>query len=261
MRDFLAVLWVLFQPSNLIVYSILAGAWALRRNNRRSGYALVGFGSTLLAAIVFLPVSGWLMHPLEERFSVPALPSHIDGIIVLGGAVNPLITSSRGQPTLTDGAERMTETLALAIRYPRAQILFTGGPWNSNPVHNESWVARQFFKQQGLDPARVTYEDKARTTRENATNTFAVLKPSADQTWVIVTSAYHMPRAIGAFRKVGWSTMLPYPVDYRTHGAEGATLRPNVGRNLHEVDFAAKAWASLIGYYLMGYSDDLFPGP
>lgn len=75
------------------------------------------------------------------------------------------------------------------------------------------------------------------------------------------TSAYHMPRAVGVFRKAGFAVE-PYPVDWRTRGAQDE-LRPfaSVGDGLRRVDTAVREWVGLAVYWLTGRSSELFPGP
>lgn len=238
------------------------GAALLWTRWRRAGRLLVSATFLLLLAIAVLPIGEGMVAVLEDRFPpVRALEPPVDGIIVLGGAVQQLATRRSGQPALNEHAERMTEAISLARRFPAAKIVFTGG---SSAVFNqadkETEVARLFFTEMGLDPDRPIYESRSRNTYESAVNTYALLKPQPGQRWVVVTSAMHMPRTIGVFRKAGWDPV-PYPVDYRTLGVHGLTTIFNLRIGLNTLRFALHEWLGLIAYRALGRTDSLFPAP
>jgi uncharacterized SAM-binding protein YcdF (DUF218 family) len=250
-------LFALFRPSNLIVIAVvlsLIGVWR-RQAWGRVLLALTAAGTLVLA---ILPVGDWLLVPLEQRFSVPdPMPEKVDGIIVLGGAVRLFWTYRIGQPGLNEHAERMTEAIALSRRYPDARLIFTGG--NTQRI-SESDVARQFFETQGMDMSRITFEDQSHSTYDNAVLTKKLIEPQPGQTWLLVTSAYHMPRSIGAFRKAGWD-VVPYPVDYNGPRNYDAPLSFATGFYLDRLDDVSREWAALVVYYLRDRTDALFPGP
>ena len=200
------------------------------------------------------------MVALETRFPQPELPDKIDGIIVLGGAVDPRGTARWDQPQLTARVERLTEGATLARRYPEAKLVFTGGSWQSSDKYSESDVARQFFLQLGIREDQMIFENQSTSTFENASFTLEALKPAPGEVWVLVTSAYHMPRSVGVFRKAGWD-IVPYPVDYYTKGEIQFLAIPNAGGALSTADFVAREWVAMGGYYLKGWSDTFFPGP
>ena len=113
----------------------------------------------------------------------------------------------------------------------------------------------------GVDPQRITLETRSRNTDENARFTAALVHPQSDQTWLIVTSAYHMPRAMGLFRKAGFEA-IAYPVDYRTVGGRRDwRLNANLPRGLELFDLAVHEWVGLVAYRLSGRIDSFFPGP
>jgi uncharacterized SAM-binding protein YcdF (DUF218 family) len=84
--------------------------------------------------------------------------------------------------------------------------------------------------------------------------------PQPGQRWLLVTSASHMPRAVGVFRQIGWP-VIAYPVDYRTAGGASIGTLPNVSRRWLEFDDAIRAWIGLIAYWLAGRIASPFPGP
>ncbi len=251
-------LFAYFAPANLLVIGLvlsLIGVWL----KRRWGTAILALCTTAAVIICVWPVGDWMMLPLERRFPVlDPLPHHVDGIVVLGGAVRLSWSYNVGLPGLNKYAERMTETVALAHHYPDARIVFTGG---NRRRFSESDVARLFFRQQGIDLARVTLEDQSHSTYDNAVLTRKLVDPKPGETWILVTSAAHMPRAMGSFRKAGWTDIVPCPVDFK----EARYFRPNTsfafGVNLDKLDEAGREWVALISYYLRGRTDALVPAP
>jgi uncharacterized SAM-binding protein YcdF (DUF218 family) len=181
-------------------------------------------------------------------------------MIVLGGAING---SAKGeQVELNEGAERLTVLPELARRYPNARILFSGG--SAALMYDggaEAKSAGRLLASFGIAQDRITLEDRSRNTVENARFSKAIVQPKPSERWLLVTSAYHMPRAIGVFRKAGFPVEA-YPVDWRTHGV-GDALRPfaTMGEGLQRADTAVHEWIGVAVYWLMGLSSQLFPGP
>jgi uncharacterized SAM-binding protein YcdF (DUF218 family) len=250
-------------PSNLVILIGIAGALLLRSRFRRAGWRLV-VGSLIILAIIGLsPIGNALIIPLEDRFPPwDATRGAPDGIVVLGGAISPDVSAARGVPALTEAAERMTAAVELARRYPNARILFSGGTGELvSSGATEAEAARRLWEALGIDASRIIIEDKSRNTVENAVFSRELVKPKPSERWLLVTSAYHMPRAVGIFRKAGFPAE-PYPVDWRTRGPEDA-LRPfaTLGDGLRRTDTAVREWVGLVIYWLTGRSSELFPGP
>jgi len=250
-------LWALLSPASLMALALL-GAWWWHRRRPGLSRALVAAPLLFLGALGTLPLLHWAAAPLEQRFPMPA-PEKVDGIIVLGGALDLPNTIDLRQPGLDGAAERMTQAVALTRRYPEAKLLFSGGSGLvRSHSFNESQVARAVFESLGVDPARTLYEDRSRNTWENALYSKRLADPQPGQTWLLVTSAWHMPRAVGCFRKAGWA-VLPYPVDYLGNDAEwfgfGAATR------LDLLTVVLHEWLGLLAYRAMDRTDALFPAP
>jgi len=249
------LVWTLLQPGNLLLLLFALGVVLLWSRWRAWGRGLVSLVLLALALVAVLPLGSWLMAPLEDRFPAPrTLPDRVDGVILLGGASQPAISAARGQPALNANAERYLGFVALARRYPEARLGFSGGGTPS-----EAMVTRQVLLGLGFEVGRVVFDDQARNTFENARNLLALLTPGANETWLLVTSARHMPRALGVFRKAGWR-VLPYPVDYTGPGGFSLRLGFNLSGGVSALTAAAKEWAALASYYLMGRTSALFPG-
>jgi uncharacterized SAM-binding protein YcdF (DUF218 family) len=255
---------MLSSPGTLLVLCSVVGLWLTRRR-RRSGFGrfLLALGIIGFAAVLLLPVDQWALWPLEDRFpQVTQPPAHVDGIVVLGGAVMPDLSTARGIPSLTDAGERMTTAVALAQRYKTARLVFTGGQGALIPGTDttEADVARELFLSLGIPPEQLTLENQSRTTYENAVMTKALVQPQPGQTWILVTSAYHMPRSVGAFRAAGWP-VLPWPVGYKSGHGPAFWWPTTLGERLVHLDEATHEWIGLLAYRLMGRTGTLLPGP
>jgi uncharacterized SAM-binding protein YcdF (DUF218 family) len=249
-------------PSDLVIsigffgFVLLATRWA------RAGKWLIAACFVALAILGLSPIGNTLMVLLEQRFPPwDASRGPPDGIVVLGGAISPDASAARNEVVLNEAAERLTVVAELARRYPNARILFSGGSGELIPGESEAPFALRLLESFAIARDRILLEDRARNTVENAIYSKQMAQPMPGERWLLVTSAYHMPRAIGVFRKVGFPVE-PYPVDWRTRGMQDA-LRPfaSVGDGLRRVDTAVREWAGLAVYWITGRSSELFPGP
>lgn len=254
-------MWGVATPDAILLALICLACLCLWLRGWRTGRAILTLAVFLALLVSLLPFGAWLVRPLEDRFPrVDALPPDIAGIVVLGGAVNQFVTQDRHQTALTDAAERMTEFVALARRHPGLRLAFLGGSASlAHPEIKETIVARRLFAELGLPLDRVIFEDQSTNTYENARLGFDAVKPGAAR-WALVTSASHMPRAVGVFRKAGWR-VLPYPVDYRTTSERHLIGWNGLLGGLGGLAYGLHEWIGLLGYRITGRSDELFPGP
>jgi uncharacterized SAM-binding protein YcdF (DUF218 family) len=256
------VLWILAQPSNLIVFAIALGVLALLLGRRKLARWLLYPASAALLLISVLPMGQWLLLPLENRFLPPVDPPvDVDGIVVLGGGIDLGVSERRGMATFGDTGERFISLVELARRYPETHVVFSGGQgWLAGTDLTEAKVMRGFLRTHGLDERRLIFEGQARNTYENALLAKPLAAPQPGERWLLVTSVFHMPRAVGAFRQVGWP-VIAYPVDYRTSGEFELLVAPDAGQRWRELDQAVQSWIGLIAYWLSGRITTLFPAP
>ncbi len=257
------VLWLFLAPVNLLLVAALIGAALSGGRFARAGRRIAIVAIALLLAIGVLPLGVWLIAPLEDRFPPPPasmLPPY--GIIVLGGAIDDDLGRARHQVILVDGAARLTEAVALARRFPQARLVYTGG--SNSLIATDSSEARDagaLLTALGVDPARITLEDRSRNTDENARFTRDLVHPEPSQTWLLVTSAWHMPRAMALFRKAGFNVVAD-PVDYRSRGDFGDwRLNGEASRGFALFDLAVHEWVGLAAYRASGKIDSIFPAP
>ena len=253
---------VMAQTPNLLIELLLLGVVLMWTRWRAAGRALTTLTALAIALVAFTPLPNLLVRPLEDRFPQPSLSESPTGIIVLGGAMDEAVTRQRGQVALNDAAERLTMAVALASRFPHARLVFSGGSGRLNPAEmTESDVARKFWTEMGVAPERIELENRSRDTYENAAFTKEIVRPKPGERWLLVTSAMHMPRSVGIFRKLDFD-VVPYPVDYQTGGVPSDfTGFRQAARSFTNLDLASHEWIGLFAYWLSGKSSAFFPAP
>jgi uncharacterized SAM-binding protein YcdF (DUF218 family) len=256
------VLWWGVSPVTLLLLIAFVGAWLAKWRLRLGrGLALICIGALFLAAVA--PIGLLLLRPIELRFPPP--PADLAppyGILILGGAVAEEFSDAHGQMTFADGAARLTEAAILARRFPEARIVYTGGSASFfEEISTEAEHAKKLLVTLGVDPQRITLETHSRNTDENARLTAAIVAPQPDQSWLLVTSAWHIPRAMGLFRKAGFN-VIAYPVDYHAYGdSRDFRFNHDPARGLQLFEMGVHEWIGLIAYRLAGKTYAWFPAP
>jgi len=249
-------------PSNVLMSLGVIGVVLTATRRARAGRRIA------VTALILLGVAGWspfgnaIILPLEERFppwdesrGAPA------GIISLGGALDTVVSPVRGEVALNEAAERMTAIAELARRFPNARIVFSGG--SGRIIYDgisEASLAARLFASFGIAKERIALEDKSRDTDENGRFTKELVQPKPGERWLLVTSAQHMPRAVGCFRQAGFEVEA-YPVAWRTRPRGRATFGGALSGGLNTLDLATHEWIGLIVYRLTGKTGALLPAP
>ena len=234
----------------------LALYWALSllmlNRCRRTALAMLWGGLLILGLLGFEALPNALLRPLENRYSVPAADSldRYVGLIVLGGATqHPDSYLAHAQVPLGEAAERMSLPVGLMRQHPQFELVFSGGEGRLLATGvSEAELAKAFYQEQGIDLARVIVESGSRTTRENARRVVSLLGESCHQPWLLVTSAWHMPRSMAEFQAVGCD-VTAYPVDYRT-GESTALTEYSLAYSLVRWQTALHEWLGLLVYGL-----------
>lgn len=263
------ILYTLCAPSTLLlVWFVLAvllsfGRWRV---------LWIGMPVFLLVVTGIGPVADWILWPLEQRF--PPSPKErlaqpdISGIIVLGGGLDPERSALYHGVELTEAADRIMMAGALATQNPRLRVIISGGSGDPmNQTHREADYIAGMLRQWGVAGDRIFIENKSRRTAEHPS---AIVNKVAEQTgkapevpgqtWLLVTSAAHMPRAVGVFRKAGWA-VIPVPVDYRAVPNFMPVIGDGPARGWARTDAAVHEWLGLVSYYIDDYMDEIFPAP
>ena len=254
---------VLAIPSNLVVLIGIVGVVLLPTRFFVAGRKLLVVSFLLIVTIGILPIGTALTLPLESRFPPwNAGKGTPTGIVVLGGTINLALSAARGQIALGEAAERVTAAVELARKYPEARIVFSGGIGRIVQGQlREADFARQFFEDLGVAPDRIVLERESRNTEENAIFSKRIVAPKPGERWLLVTSAMHMPRAIGVFRKAGFPVEA-YPVDYRSSGwSDLLTIPGSFMDGVARTDNAMHEWVGLFAYWITGRIAVPLPGP
>jgi uncharacterized SAM-binding protein YcdF (DUF218 family) len=252
-------LWALSQPSSIVFWSLMVGFVLLLFRANAFGRRLIGLALFLAVLPALLPLEELIGRRLESAYTAPnPLPEQLDGIIVLGGSVDWPVSQARQQMSLNQMGERMLSVANLAKRYPNAKLVFTG--LFREVIPNEFAISTQsksFFTGAEFN-RNLTFIGEARSTYEEALLTIRTLQPRVGERWLLVTSAYHMPRAMATFEAQGW-LMIPYPVDYRTTGTLAFKPSINFLGKLVELDDLTREWGALFIYKRLGRIEKMFP--
>jgi len=256
------IAWALLSPGNLIIFILFLGSLLLVFNKVHTAKLLLIPTGLIAFVLMVYPVSDYLMKPLESRFSKPqTMPKNIDGIIVLGGGEDLKRSLSWNVAELGTGGDRYIGAAHLAKLYPQAPVIFTGGSGliSLQNTAGEASIAKQLLTTIGIDPSRLIIESKSRNTYENFLYTKALL-PKQNGTYLLVTSAFHMPRAVGIARMQNVN-VIAYPVDYRSNSDALRKIDFDFIGNLNTLEPAWREWIGLTVYYLTGKTNRVFPSP
>jgi len=256
------IIWSVLSPSSIMIWLLILASLLLWLNYVSAARRLL----TLMSLIGFLmlayPVSDYLMYPLENRFKAPeTLPEKVDGIIVLGGAEQLKLSVSWNSAEVGEAAERILAAAELSRLYPDIPVIYTGGSnlLQMQNIDKEGSVSQTLLRQAGIAKERLIIETQARNTSENF-QLIAPLLPDSQGSYVLVTSAYHMPRAIGVARKHGVN-VFPYPVDHRSSHSDERYWDFDLFEHLQVLEPAWHEWLGLTAYYVTGKTSAWLPKP
>jgi uncharacterized SAM-binding protein YcdF (DUF218 family) len=245
------LLGALLRADTWLVFALAAVIYALLRRKPRTALWITTSTFLAVVALAVFPLGGEMLARIEQTYPANPALDRVDGIILLGGGEDVPVTQRWQQPQLGEGGDRYTAALALAKQFPQAVVVFAGG---SGALRNafgapisEAEIAREFFRAQGIADHRVQIEGQSRNTAENALLSFEQMQPKPDTKWVLVTSAFHMPRAMRSFETAGWPNLTAYPVDYRTASFSDYTGW-NFERNLRNLNIAIRERVGQIVY-------------
>ena len=257
------IFWLFAQPINLTGLLLAVALVAMLLGWRRFAMFTVAKALLVVALSTWTSLGALMLHPLEDRFARPQpAPAEIAGIMVLGGGFEGAVNLARGGYELNSSGDRFVEAAVLARRYPEARVVVTGGA-SSLTLEGEADgdTAPRLLTALGVEPGRLVLENRSRNTYENAVFTRELVNPMPGETWLLVTSAFHMPRSMGLFRKAGF-VVVAWPADYRTAGNEYPGLaQDNFSDSLQNTTLAIREWIGLVAYRMTGRLDQVLPGP
>lgn len=254
------IIWMLISPYNLFVILLTLGTLLLLFNFQKQAKLLLSFLTLGIVFLSFFSIGDLMLYPLESRFQHnPELPERVDGIIVLGGSVIPSVSLEWQQLETYSSHERLSSFIELANRYPKAKLVFSGGSASLNRNHpTEAEIVYDYFLRAGLQDERLILENQSRNTAENASMTKQLIQPEAQEKWILITTAYHMPRSVGLFCRQDWA-VLAYPVDHHTVPSKLYDIKFNLSGHANNLEAAVHEWLGLVAYYVTGKIDSLLP--
>ncbi|MBY0428575.1 MAG: YdcF family protein [Alphaproteobacteria bacterium] len=251
------LVWAIFSPAHFIVILFVFSFFLSQQSFLKS--FIRGITALFFLIALLFPIGDWALLPLEKCGFDQGMPMRVDGVIILGGAVDTLVSDQRHAITFNGSAERIFALLKLIKQYPSAQFIYTGG---SNSLKQgspgEAEYVKQFLDDMGMRPPTMAFESHTRNTYEDALMNKDIYGKTPKQNWLLVTSAFHMPRTYGLFQKLAQKTdtlFYPYTVDYKTFGNFKFELRMDMLQTLLKFDLAAHEYVGLLFNMLLKRSD------
>ena len=253
------ILWLIVNPFNIFILITLFTMFLYFINSRRLSLIIYLINFIFIALISFLPIGSYLTYIIEKEFHTNTkIPERVDGILILGGATNPLLFKEFDQISLNGSAERLVESVMIIRKFEKAKVIFSGGSGIVNRSDlGHSQVAKLFYKKMGVDINKIFFEDKSRNTHENIIYSKKIAKPKKNENWLLITSAFHMKRALLIAEKNNWK-FIPYAVDFKNIKEFKLTPNLNLLSNLNSFQSGLHEWLGLVSYYLMGRTEKFF---
>lgn len=249
------ILWAVISPVNMAAILLALGV-ALGPFFRRIGYGLCACALAIIVVFGVLPTGTNLVAWLERQVPAPAsLPDDITGILVLGGMFETRLYNEVSGPQLNENVDRALKAMEIGLKYPNAKIVFSGGTgFLTDNARTEDMDIADFLARQGYPLDNVVFENRSRNTYENILDSKELIQPGVGERWILITSAFHMPRAMAVIDELGWGTVIiPVPVDYRTNGQyRVAPRRLDVLGELYRSTIAIKEIIGLNAYRFLG---------
>ena len=254
------IFWLAFNPGNVFFLLFFISVLLLWLGKVIIARFILTVLVLAMTVVAFFSVGSWLLYPLESHFPInPILPKQVDGIIILSGGVGAKSTVVRNQTQVNGQVDRELAFMMLARLYPNAKLLYTGG--SSSLIHQQfkgADAARRMMMEQGFSVDRVLFERESRNTVESAVLSKNLLRPENGENWILITTAWHMPRSVGVFCVTGWP-VIPYPVDYKTSKEGLFNINFSFTSHLNDLDVGIKEWLGLVAYRITGRTDEIIP--
>ncbi|WP_218048683.1 YdcF family protein [Curvivirga aplysinae] len=256
------IFYFLLNPINVFLILMLVSVIFAWMNWFKLARGLMTVIVTLALLITVFPIGTWGRIHLEQRFPPPAiLPADVDGILVLGGAVNPALSAEYQQLILQSNIERLFAFAELIEHYPQAKAVYSGGSGSLfSQEYKEATLARDVLEKLHIPASKILIEDQSRNTYENIKLSKKLVKPEPGETWILVTSAAHMPRAIGIARHLDWK-FIPFPVDYNFGKEMVISLQFQFYKGAGDLYSALYEFIGLLMYKLTDKTGELYPAP
>jgi len=251
-------IWLILGPINFLIILICIGLCLKLFKKKFSSNFFLILSLIYFCIIAVFPTGYYFLNKLESSFqSKKILESNIDGLLILGGPSSSNLSSVHQQVSFNEAGERLTESVKVIKNFKPKKIIFSGGSPSQTFDSSHAYVAEKFFSEMGIETDNIIFEFKSRNTYENILFSMEIAQPKKEENWLIITSSFHMKRAIYIAEKLDWK-FIPYPVDFRT-GLLPYT-KPSITflRNINAFDLASHEIIGLISYYFLGRTDKIF---
>jgi len=248
------IIWILISPGSIALIWFLIGVYLLWKDKIAISRVFLSSLLFFLLMIAVFPIEDWLLYSLESQYAVNPRLDNVDGIIVLAGSEDAVLSSHWNQVVTGGATERNLTFIMLANKYPNANLVFSGGSGSLlEQEYKPADVAERLFMEQGIDVDRIVFERKSRNTSENIVFTKKIIKPKTSEQWVLITTGLHMPRSMGIACKENWA-VTPYPVDFRINPDKLFSVGWDLSGSLSELEIGIKELIGLLVYRFSGKS-------
>lgn len=260
--SFSKIFWIIAQPLNFLAGLSFIALLLYFMLYKKAAMYLMLFVSIIFVLIGATPIAGLSLQKLENWYPRPhhtQLPDKIDGIIVLGGMLDAQTSASRDYPIYNANANRFIDFLILHKKYPDAKAVITGGQgalFQADTTPNS--FLRQTLQNLGYSPDEFIFEDMSKNTYENMVESKNLIKPKQGESWILVTSAFHMPRAVAVFCSNGWP-VIPYPAGHHTSKRKSGSLSLGVLDQFYKLHIALREGIGIVAYRLFDKTFITFP--
>lgn len=254
------IFWFIARPLNLLFFAALAAAVLGRLGWRRTARAALIAVALTFACVGFTQLPDWLIHRLESAVEPANLPADPAGIIVLGGGISANAQTDLADYHLGESGDRILRALELKRLYPAARLIYSGGLASIAEIGTPSaYAAQALVRALYGEDLGMELEARSRNTWQNAEYVAAMAGPDRDRKFLLVTSGYHMPRALGAFRQAGLQ-VAPVPTDFRADPIRFPYITGASSYQFLKFSLFVKEIIGLVAYRLTNRSNSLFPG-
>ncbi|MCG2724802.1 MAG: YdcF family protein [Elusimicrobia bacterium] len=231
---------------------IILGIWLFYKNQKKISYWCIFIAAVFWFASI-KPVSDIFLSKLEYYF-VPPKSFSGDIVIVLGGGMKENVPDFSGNSALNSAGLERVFTAARINKEKDIPIIASGGavfsPWRGQAKKAEAEVAKRFLMDIGIAGNKIIIENKSRDTYENAVFSRKICIERGFKKVIIVTSAFHMPRAAMIFKKVGFEDNVYYPTGYKTSKESKYHYTDFLPGDMQALSLATKEYLGLIFYKL-----------
>jgi uncharacterized SAM-binding protein YcdF (DUF218 family) len=213
----------------------------------------------LFALVGFTQLTDYMLLRLEQAAPAEPLPEAPAGIIVLGGGIKPMSAAGGEGYSLAEAGDRLIHGLELKQRFPQARLIYSGGssPFEGNGIPETEGAVAMVRALYG-DDRGMELESVSRSTAENAIEVARLLGAEKERPFLLVTSAFHMPRALLSFRKAGVN-VIPVPTDFRAEPLAFPYLTEEAPNQFVKASLLLKEFMGLLAYFATGRIDALWP--